>query len=147
MKKLTNIVLLALIAIAVVTICMWLFAPNPGGAEGGPDANVSPMLIATFIFLVIAAVLLVVMTAMNMGKGKGGNGMLNLIVFGGLVLLAVICWYAFGDATPVTAADGTTVYDDTFTLKATDTGLYVTYFALLITLATLLWGVVRKALK
>ncbi len=145
MKKITNIVLLALIAIAAVTVAMWLFSPNPGGAEGGPEANVSPMLVATACFLGLGVLLLVGMTAMNMGKGRS-NSKIGLFVFGGLAVLAAVIYFAVAKDATVIGADGT-VFDDVFTLKVTDTGLYLTYAALALTVVFLLWGVVRKALK
>lgn len=141
MKKITNIVLLALIVIAVVTVALWMF----GGTPGGMDANVEPMLYATYAFFGIAVALLLGMTAMNMGKTRG-NSKLGLYVFGGLVVLGVIFWFAMARDTPVVGADGT-VFDNAFELKATETGLYLTYVALAVTVLALLWGVVRKALK
>jgi hypothetical protein len=145
MKKLTNIVLLVLIAISAVTVAMWMFSPNPGGAEGGPEANVAPMLVATACMLGLGVLLLVGMTAMNMGKGRS-NSKLGLYVFGGLAVLAVILYFTIAKDVAVLGADGT-VFDDVFTLKITDTALYLTYVALGFTVLFLLWGVVRKALK
>jgi hypothetical protein len=140
MKKIINIVLIVLVAVGIVSVLYWMFS-------GNNLENVDFMLRVGYVYLILAVVALIGLTAMNMGKSKGGNGMLNAIVFGGLAILAVILWFAFAKDVPVRAADGVTVYSDTFTLKATDTGLYLTYLALAITVLTLLWGVVRKALK
>ena len=145
MKKITNIVLLALIAIVAVTVAMWLFSPNPAGNEGGPEANVVPMLVATACFLGLGVLLLVGMTAMNMGKGRS-NSKIGLFVFGGLAILAVAIYFVLAKDTVVVGADGKQ-FADAFTLKITDTALYVTYAALAFTVVFLLWGVVRKAIK
>ncbi len=146
MKKITNIVLLALIAIAAVTVAMWLFSPNPAGNEGGPEANVVPMLVATACFLGLGVLLLVGMTAMNMGKGRS-NSKIGLFVFGGLAILAVIIYFSIAKADVLLATDGVKVFDSVFELKITDTMLFVTYAALIVTVVSLLWGVVRKAIK
>ena len=145
MKKISNIVLYALIAIAAVTIAMWLFSPNAAGADGGPEANVVPMLTATACMLGLGVVLLIGLTAMNMGKGRS-NSKLGLFVFGGLAVLAVIIYFTMAKDAIVIGADGT-IFNDVFTLKITDTMLYSTYVALGITVVALLTGVITKALK
>ncbi len=143
MKKLTNIVLYALIAIAAVAVGMWLF----GGDPGGDNANVSPMLLVTACMLGLGVLLLVGMTAMNMGKGRS-NSKLGLFVFGGLAVLAVAIYFSpLAKTETIIGADATMVFDGIFELKITDTMLYVTYIALALTVVFLLWGVVRKALK
>ncbi len=146
MKKIANIVLLVLIAVAAVAVAMWLFSENPGGVEGGPPANVGPMINVTYAFLGLALVLLIGLTVMNMGKGRG-NSKIGLFVFGGLAILAVIIYFTIAKDVTIIGADKTKVFDDTFTLKITDTMLYSTYIALALTVVFLLWGVVRKALK
>ncbi len=146
MKKLTNIVLLALIAIAAVTIAMWLFSPNASGADGGPEANVTPMLVATACMLGLGIVLLVGMTAMNMGKGRS-NSKLGMFVFGGMAILAVVIYFAMAKDVPVLHTNGKDIFDSVFELKITDTMLYTTYVALGITVVALLTGVITKALK
>ncbi len=141
MKKITNIVLLALIVVSAVTVALWLF----GGDVNGMTAKVSPMLTMAAGLLGLAVLLLVGMTVMNMGKGRS-NSKLGLFVFGGLAVVAVILYFTIAKDVVVIGADGT-VFDSIFELKVTDTMLYVTYFALGVTVISLLWGVVRKALK
>ncbi len=145
MKKIANIVLWALIAIAVVTIAMWLFSPNAAGDPKGPEANVVPMLVATAGFLGLAILLLVGMTIANMGKGRS-NSKIGLFVFGGLALIAVILYFTVAKDITIIGADGKP-FDDPFTLKIADTMLYLTCNALGITVVALLGGVVRKAVK
>ncbi|MDR2912391.1 MAG: hypothetical protein LBV38_03715 [Alistipes sp.] len=138
MKKITNIILIALVLLAVLSVATWLF----GGNE---LAEVDFMIYVTYAYLGLAVLSLVGLTLMNMGKSRS-NSKVGLFVFGGLAVLAVILWAAFAKAIPVTGADGT-VFDDVFTLKITDTGLYLTYAALALTVLFLFWGVIRKALK
>ena len=141
MKKILNIVMLALIAIAAVAVALWFI----GGNVNGRTANVGPMLTVAACFLGLAVLLLVGMTAMNMGKGRS-NSKLGLFVFGGLAVLAVVIYFAIAKDVTVIGADGK-VFDNVFELKITDTMLYATYVALALTVVFLLWGVVRKALK
>ncbi len=141
MKKIANIVLYALIAIAAVTVCMWLF----GGDPTGDNANVSPMLLFTACMLGLGVLLLVGMTAMNMGKGRS-NSKLGLVVFGGLAVVAIVIYFAIAKDVTVIGADGK-IFDNVFELKITDTMLYTCYVALGITVISLITGVITKALK
>ncbi len=142
MKKITNIVLLALIVVALVSIAMWLF----GGDVNGDNANVTPMLLVTACMLILAVVLLVGLTAMNMGKGRS-NSKMGVFVFGGMAILAVVIYFALAKDVPVLHTNGTDIFDSAFELKITDTMLYTTYVALGITVVALLTGVITKALK
>ena len=142
MKKITNLVLLALIALAAIAVCMWLF----GGDATGDNANVGPMLTVTYFLLGLAVVLLVGMTLMNMGKGRS-NSRIGLFVFGGIGILAVVIYFVMAKGDALLATNGVDVFENVFELKITDTMLYVTYFALAVTVVALLWGVVRKAIK
>jgi ABC-type amino acid transport system permease subunit len=146
MKKIASLVLWVLIVIAVVPMLLWMFGvfgPFQHAADvfGGADV----MLTIAAIYLGLALVVWIALALMNVGKTKGGNGKLNLLVFGGLAVLAVVLWFFAGSET-VIGADGK-LFDDAFTLKAVDMGLYLAYIALGITVAVMLWGTVRKALK
>jgi hypothetical protein len=134
--------LIVLIAIAAVAVVLWLF----GGDVNGMNAKVTPMLTVAVIFLGLAGLLVVGMTAMNMGKGRG-NSKIGLYVFGGLAVLAVIIWFVWAKSTEVIGADGKPLPDSAFTLKASDTMLYLAYASLALTVIFLLVGEVRKAIK
>jgi hypothetical protein len=138
MKKITNIILLALIALAAVSVLTWLFS-------GNDLRNVDFMLYVMYAYVALGVIVLVGLTLMNMGKSRS-NSKVGLYVFGGLAVLAVLIWFALSKSAPVTGADGK-IFDDVFTLKITDTGLYLTYAALALAVVFLVWGVVRKALK
>lgn len=135
-------VLLLVVAVPVVLWVAGVFGPMQQAptAFGGTDI----MLALTAIYLVVAVVAMIVLTLMNMGKGRS-NSRLGLWVFGGLAVLAIV-FYMVGGAAPVTGADGT-VFDDVFTLKISDAMIYLAYAALGLTVVFLLWGEIRKALK
>ncbi len=134
--------MLVLMAVALVSVLIWLLSPEPNSKT---VANVSPMLIVGAVYLGLAVVLTVVMTAMNMGKGRS-NSNIGLWVFGGLAVLGVIFYFVVASSATVTGADGT-VFDNVFTLKISDTMLYLAYAAGGLTILFLLWGEIRKALK
>ena len=134
--------MLVLMAVALVSVLIWLLSPEPNSKT---VANVSPMLIVGAVYLGLAVVLTVVMTAMNMGKGRS-NSNIGLWGFGGLAVLGVIFYFVVASSATVTGADGT-VFDNVFTLKISDTMLYLAYAAGGLTILFLLWGEIHKALK
>ncbi len=146
MKKILNIVLIALLAIAVVPLFLWIFgvfgAFNQDPAVfGGADI----MLGVAVAYLALAALAVVVMMVMNAGKSRS-NSRIGLFVYGLLAVLAVIFYFTIAKDTPVIGADKT-VFDNAFELKITDTMLYLAYAAVGVTVIALLWGTVRKAIK
>ena len=146
MKKILNILLIALLAIAVVPLFLWIFGvfgPFEHKAEvfGGADI----MLGITVVYLVIAVLAMVIMTAMNAGKSRS-NSRIGLFVYCGLAVLAVIFYFTIAKDIPVVGADKT-VFDNAFELKITDTMLYLAYAAVGVTVLALLFGAIRKAIK
>ncbi len=146
MKRLGNIILIALIVIAVVPLFLWIFGvfgpfEHSKDVFGGADI----MLTIAAAYLAVAVLVMVIMTVMNMGKGRG-NSKAGLFVFGGLAVLAVIFYFTIAQSTTVIGADGKP-FDNVFELKISDTMLYLAYAALGFTVIFLLWGEVRKALK
>lgn len=146
MKKILNLILIVLLAIVAVSTVLWIagvFGPfdQDPNVFGGADI----LLTITYIYLAIAVLVLVAMTAMNMGKSRS-NSKVGLYVFGACAVLGVIAYFAFASAAPVTDAGGT-VYDKVFTLKITDTMLYLAYITLGGAALFMLGGEVWKALK
>ncbi|MDR2894760.1 MAG: hypothetical protein LBU97_04795 [Alistipes sp.] len=146
MKKIANIILIALMLIAAVPMLLWMFGAfgpfeHAANVFGGADV----MLAIAAAYLVIGLVVLVGLTIANMGKGRS-NSKIGLWVFGGVAILAVIAYFTVAKAQTVIGADGK-VFDSVFELKITDTMLYVTYVAVAVAIVVLLGGVVRKALK
>jgi hypothetical protein len=146
MKKILNLVMILLVVIPVVLLLLWVFGVfgafnQKADVFGGADI----MLALAAVYLGVGLLVLVGMTLANMGKGRG-DSKLGLYVFGGLAIVGVILYFVAASSTSVIGADGT-VFDDMFTLKITDTMLYLTYIALGVTVVALLGGVVRQALK
>ena len=135
MKKILNVVEILLLAVGVLSVVLWL--------SGASDVDM--MLYVAYVYLAIAAVAAIVMTAMNMGKSNNKNK-IGLYVFGLLAILAVVFYFTLASAAPVTGPDGT-VYDNALTLKLTDTMLYLAYASLGGLLVFLLAGEIWKALK
>ncbi len=141
-KKILNAILLSLLGLTALSVVVWLVLDMVLGIPGEYGAGL--LLILTYVYLVITAVAAVGMTAMNMNKGRGDNK-LGLYVFGSVVVLAIVFYFA-GSAKPVIGADGT-VFDSKFELKSTDMMLLLAYVALGVVVATLLAGEVWSAVK
>lgn len=134
--KILNIIKFVFIAISVVTISTLLFM-----REG--DA-VDIMLKWSYVLMGIAIAILIVMPAINLAKNPKG-AVRSLAGLLALVVLAAI-FYAMSSATPVIGSDGT-VFDKPAELKWTDTGLYLTYFALAGAIVVALFGEIRNSFK
>ncbi len=146
MKKILNIVLIALIAIAVVPLFLWIFGvfgafEHDPAVFGGADI----MLGIAVAYLALAALAVVVMLAMNAGKSRS-NSKIGLFVYGALAVLAVIVYFTIAKDTPVVGADKT-VFDNSFELKITDTMLWLAYISVSLTVLALIFGAIRKAIK
>ncbi len=147
MKKILNLSMILLVVVPVVVVLLWIFGVF-GAFEHAKDVfgGADIMLLIAAIYLGLGVLALVGMTLANMGKGRS-NSKLGLYVFGGLAVAGIIIYFAFAKDVTVIGADKTKVFDDVFTLKITDTMLYLTYFALGVTVVSLLGGVIRQALK
>jgi Na+/proline symporter len=135
MKKILNIVEIILLAVGVLSCVLWLVGV----------ADVDLMLYVAYAFLIIAFLVAIVMTVMNMGKSRNKNK-IGLIVGGFCVVLAVVFYVAFASSQPVTDAGGE-IYDGVLELKGTDTMLYLAYTTLIGALVCTLLGEIRNAIK
>ncbi len=138
MKKLMNLILIVLVVIAALSVILWM-------VQGGGERGVQLMLTVAYVYLALAALLAIVMTVMNLGKSQS-KSRLGLYVFGAVVVLAVLFYFAVAKSSPVTLADGSVVTNP-FTLKITDTMLFLAYAALGVTALVMIGGEVRKAFK
>jgi hypothetical protein len=138
--------MILLVVIPVVLLLLWVFGvfgafKQAKDVFGGADI----MLALAAVYLGVGLLTLVGMTLANMGKGRS-NSKLGVYVFGGMAVVGIILYFVAASSVPVIGADGT-VFDDLFTLKITDTMLYLTYAALGVTVVALLEGVIRQAIK
>jgi hypothetical protein len=140
MKKWLNIGLIALLAVAVVSVIAWLVAGNANTMQ----AKVDFMLVVAYVYLGLSLLALIVMSLMNIGKSRN-NSKIGIFVYGVMIVAAIVLYFV-GSSAAVTGADGT-VFDSVFTLKATDMMLYLAYGALGITVLFLIAGEIRKAIK
>ncbi len=146
MKKILNIVLIALIAIAVVPLFLWIFGVfGPFNQDPAMFGGADILLTIAAVYLVITAAAMIIMTAMNMGKGRS-NSKIGLFVYGALAVLAVIVYFTIAKDTPVVGADKT-VFDNSFELKITDTMLWLAYISVGLTVLALIFEAIRKAIK
>lgn len=108
------------------------------------DAAVNLMLIWAYILMGISIAALIIMPAINLVKNPKGamrslSGLLVIVVLFGIL-------YAVSSSEAVIGSDGT-VFDNAMTLKLTDTGLYMAYFALAAAIVVALYGEIRNSLK
>ncbi|MDR0907333.1 MAG: hypothetical protein LBM63_01790 [Rikenellaceae bacterium] len=135
MKKILNTLEIILLVVGLLSCVLWI--------AGVVDVDM--MLYVAYAYLAIAAVVALVMTAMNMGKSRNSNK-IGLYVGGACVVLAVVFYFAVASSQPVVDAGGD-VFDNVFTLKTTDTMLYMTYATLVGALIFTIIGEIRNAIK
>ncbi len=107
--------------------------------------NVDLMLNCGYLFLGLAIVSTVVLTAMNFGKDSNGSKV-GLFVFAALAVVVVLCYFVFSSDAVVLGSDGT-AFDVSTTLKWTDTLLYTTYISFAALVVLLVFGEIRNSFK
>lgn len=135
MKKALNILKFVLLLVGVATLLPMLM---------GNVNNVDFILNYAYLLFAVAILSVVILTALNFGKGGGGSKY-GMFVFGGLIV-AVVVSYLLAGTTPVTIADGS-VIDSVATLKLSDTLLYVTYAVFAAVVLLLIGGEIRNSIK
>jgi hypothetical protein len=136
MKKILNILEIILLAVGLLScVVLMVWGEN----------YIDLMLYVTYAYLAIAAVVAIVMTAMNMGKSKN-TSKIGLYVGGACAILAVVFYFALASSQPVVDAGGN-VYEGILELKGTDTMLYLAYATLGGALLFTILGEIRNAIK
>lgn len=107
--------------------------------------NVDLMLYCAYAFIGLALVIMVVLTAANMGKNPGGSKVGTWVAVATAVV-AVVLHFTVSKADPVALADGSIVDDKTI-LTLTDTMLYTAYATFAGVVVAMIYGVIRNALK
>ncbi|MBP3425611.1 MAG: hypothetical protein J6K81_02685 [Rikenellaceae bacterium] len=107
--------------------------------------NVDLMLYCAYAYIGLALVILVVMTAANMGKNPGGSKIGTWVAVA-VAIAAVIVHFTVSSADPVALADGSIV-DDKMTLTLTDTMLFTAYVTFVGVVVAMIYGVIRNAFK
>lgn len=130
--KYLKIVEYILMAVSVVVILL-----------GVTSENVDLMLRWSYIVLGLAVALVILLPLYNLAQNPKGaiRSLVGLVAI--LILVGVA--YALGsDATVVTPSE---IYDNPVDLKVTDAGLYTTYVALIVVVATIIYGEIRNVFK
>ncbi len=138
MKNINKIFKWAMVALLIVSVVLLVL----GFAGGWKEGNVDALLGWTYIMvgLALAAVVIVglVVGAINDPKSLVKLGL-------GLVAVAVVCFIAYLIA-PGAPAMGMLEQPSQATLKLTDTILYLTYFAGIVAVLSIVVGEIRLAI-
>jgi len=132
--KYLSIVRWALMLISALTIILYF---------AGAVTDVDMMLNWAYIVLGIAVVCVIVFPAFTLAQNPKG-AVRSLI---GLLILAVVlgvCYALGSDETVVTAGE---VYTNRVALKVTDMGLFATYIALFVAVASIIVCEIRNSFK
>lgn len=154
MKNISNILLYALIAIAVIVMGLFYFG---GGSEQAvdltnPDADVfyvpnytSLAITIANIFLVVG-IIVAVLVAIAKFAVSPKQSIKSLMGIGLLVVIVFIS-YLMSDATPIKLAGQEKLYTDAFSLKLADVCLYSSWFLLIATIGAIVYANVMKMIR
>lgn len=154
MKKLSSIILYALIVIAVIVMGLFYFG---GGTEmaidaSNPDADTfytpnytSLAINLAKIFLTVAAIV-AILVALSKFAIAPAQSMKSLLGIGLLVVVIVIA-YTMADDTPIKLAGQEKLFSNSMELKLADVCLYSSWFLLIITIVAILYANVMKLVK
>ena len=131
--KYLSLVTLVLMAISLLTVVLYFV----GAAE------VDLMLRWMYIMLGLAVASVVIMSIYSLAQNPK-NTVRSLVGLGIVVVAIGVAWALSSDAMVVTPSN---VYDDSFSLKLADTGLYLTYAALIATVLAIAAGEIYSATK
>ena len=130
----------ALLGISVITLIYFLVTM----VQGTEDAGVDIMLKWAYVMLAVCVLVAIIFPVVDMFTSPKGAGK-TLLYFVGFVAIIGVC-YLLSSAEPVVNSAGG-FFEDPFTLKLTDTGLYTAYIALAITIIVAIGSEIAAALK
>ena len=140
MKNFNKIFKWAMVALLIVSVVLLVL----GFAGGWKEGNVDALLVWTYVMvgLAIAAVVIVGLVIGTINNPK------SLVKLGiGLVAVAVVCFIAYLIAPGDPALNLTTMEQPSAPmLKLTDTILYLTYFAGIVAVLSIVVGEIRLAI-
>lgn len=125
-----------LLGISAMLMLAWIFIL--------PAGNVDALLYWCYGLLGLAVALIVVLPLANIIRNPKG-AMRSIIGLSVLAALSVV-FFSLGSQEPVVNSAGG-FFDERFTLKISDMGLYLTYVALAATVVVVVWGEIRNSLK
>ncbi len=115
------------------------FQSTVGAAQGS-----GVMLLYSYILIGIAIVVALIFPLINIVKNPKGS-MRTLL---GLLLMVIVlgAGYLLSSSDPVPNSGGG-YFEDTATLKLTDTGLYATYIMMIAAFGVIIFGEIKNAIK
>lgn len=140
MKKILNILLVALIA---VTVALLVYAIATGGSETAISLN----LIWGYVLLVGAALSVVYCAVKGMVKNPAGIKKTLASVAIIVVVVGAAVAYALSNAGLAIRNSAGGVFDDPFELVITESSIIVTYVAFVATVIAAVFSEIRNALK
>lgn len=140
MKKILNILLVALIA---VTVALLVYAIATGGSETAISLN----LIWGYVLLVGAALSVVYCAVKGMVKNPAGIKKTIASVAIIVVVVGAAVAYALSNAGLAIPNSAGGVFDDPFELVVTESSIIVTYVAFVATVIAAVFSEIRNALK
>ena len=140
MKKILNILLVALIA---VTVALLVYAIATGGSETAISLN----LVWGYVLLVGAALSVVYCAVKGMVKNPAGIKKTIASVAIIVVVVGAAVAYALSNAGLAIPNSAGGVFDDPFELVVTESSIIVTYVAFVATVIAAVFSEIRNALK
>ncbi len=140
MKKILNILLVALIA---VTVALLVYAIATGGSETAISLN----LIWGYVLLVGAALSVVYCAVKGMVKNPAGIKKTIASVAIIVVVVGAAVVYALSNAGLAIPNSAGGVFDDPFELVVTESSIIVTYVAFVATVIAAVFSEIRNAFK
>ena len=140
MKKILNILLVALIA---VTVALLVYAIATGGSETAISLN----LIWGYVLLVGAALSVVYCAVKGMVKNPAGIKKTIASVAIIVVVVGAAVAYALSNAGLASPNSAGGVFDDPFELVVTESSIIVTYVAFVATVIAAVFSEIRNAFK
>jgi hypothetical protein len=136
------------VAVLVYFLVMSIISPEPSRefaeASVGAAQGSGVMLAYSYVLIAIAIVVALIFPLINIVKNPKGS-MRSLL---GLLLMVIVLGvgYLLSSADPVVNSAGG-YFEDPATLKLTDTGLYATYFMMLVAFGVIIFGEIKNAIK
>jgi uncharacterized membrane protein len=138
MKNLNKIFKWAMVLLIVVSVVLLVM----GFAGGWKESNVDTLLVWTYL-MVGLAVAAVVIVGLIIGAVNNPRSLVKLGL--GLVAVAAVCFVAYLIAPGEPAVNLTMEQPSAAMLKLTDTILYLTYFAGIVAILSIVVGEIRLA--
>lgn len=154
MKKISNIILYALIVIAIIVMGLFYFG---GGTEqaldaSNPDADTfyvpnytSLAITLANIFLIVGAIaaVLVAIFKFVISPKQSMKSLIGIGLLVGVILIA----YLMSDATPMKLAGQENLFTNAFDLKLADVCLYSSWILLILTIIAIVYANLMKVIR